>query len=307
MEKIKKLILAGGTGQIGKALTNHFKNSVDEIIITTRGESRKTGNITYIHWNGISFNNTIDFLEDADVLINLVGKNVNCRYTNANKKEIFTSRTNSISALSEAIKKLKQPPKLWIQSASATIYRHSEDKEMTEQSGEIGDGFSVDVCTTWEKTFEKETSIFNDLRKVILRTSIVLSKDEGAYPRLKTMAKFGLGGKQGNGKQMVSWIHETDLVRIIELIIKYKKLNGIFNCTAPFPIKNDLFMKELRKSLGIRFGLPAGKTLMEIGAFIISTETELVFKSRWVIPERLNNLGFQFTYPIIKEAFDQLK
>lgn len=307
MEKINKLILAGGTGQIGKALIRFYKTQVNEIIIFTRGENKTLENIKYVHWNGITLTQHKALFENTDVLINLVGRNVNCRYNQKNKKEIFTSRTNSIIAIGEVIQQLEQKPKLWIQSASATIYRHSEDKEMTETNGEIGDGFSVDVCTTWENTFLKEINQFPEIRKAILRTSLVLSKKDGVYPRLRTMAKFGLGGRQGNGQQMVSWIHEDDLVRIIDLIIKREDLDGVFNCTAPTPLTNTLFMKELRKSLGLKIGLPASETIMKIGAFIISTEAELVLKSRWVIPERLNQAGFEFTFPTVDKAFENLK
>lgn len=307
MEKINKLILAGGTGQIGKALIRFYKTQVNEIIIFTRGENKTLENIKYVHWNGITLTQHKVLFENTDVLINLVGKNVNCRYNQKNKKEIFTSRTNSIMALGEVLQLVEQKPKLWIQSASATIYRHSEDKEMTEANGEIGDGFSVDVCTTWENTFLKEINQFPEIRKAILRTSLVLSNNDGVYPRLRTMAKFGLGGRQGNGQQMVSWIHEEDLVRIIDLIMKREDLDGIFNCTAPTPLINTSFMKELRKSLGIKIGLPASEIIMKIGAFIISTEAELVLKSRWVIPERLNQAGFEFTFPTVDKAFENLK
>lgn len=307
MEKIKKIILAGGTGQIGKALITYYKSKVNEIIIFTRGENKTIENIQYVHWNGVLLTQHKALFENTDVLINLVGKNVNCRYNQKNKKEIFTSRTNSIIALGEVIQQLQQKPKLWIQSASATIYRHSEDKAMTEENGEIGNGFSVDVCTTWENTFLKEVNQFPTMRKAILRTSLVLSKNDGVYPRLKTMAKFGLGGRQGSGKQIVSWIHEDDLIQIIDLIIKQEDLNGIYNCTAPSPLTNTLFMKDLRKSLGIKIGLPASETIMKIGAFIISTEAELVLKSRWVIPERLNQIGFKFTFPTVDKAFKNLK
>lgn len=307
MENIKKLILVGGTGQIGNALISFYKNKVNEIIVFTRSQDKTIDNVHYKHWNGISLLQHCSLIENTDVLINLVGKNVNCRYNEKNKKEIFTSRTNSIIALGEVIQLLEQKPKLWIQSASATIYRHSEDKEMTEANGEIGNGFSVDVCTTWENTFLREVTQFKGMRHAILRTSLVLSKKDGVYPRLRTMAKFGVGGRQGNGKQMVSWIHEDDLVRIIDLIMKREDLDGIFNCTTPTPLTNKSFMKELRKSLGIKFGLPANETIMKMGAFIISTEAELVLKSRWVIPERLNQAGFKFTFPTVDKAFENLK
>ena len=306
MKSIKKMVLHGGTGQIGKAIINYYRNKVEEIIIFTRGESRNENNVQFLNWDGKSLNQYSELLEDIDVIINLVGKNVNCRYTEINKKEIFDSRTNSIIALSEVFQKLNNPPKIWIQSASATIYRHSEDKPMTEINGEIGEGFSVEVCKKWEATFNSETIQFPTLRKVILRTSIVMSKNDGAFPRLKTMTKLGLGGKQGNGLQMVSWIHEDDVTGIIDFIIQNESINGVINCTAPTPLSNIEFMKSLRKSMGVKFGIPASKLLLEIGALFIGTETELILKSRWVIPESLNELGYQFKYPTIEKAFKNL-
>ena len=306
MKSIQKMVLHGGTGQIGKALINYYRNKVEEIIVFTRGESRNENNVHFLNWNGKSLIQYKEILEDTDVIINLVGKNVNCRYTEANKKEIFDSRTDSIKALSEVFQNLNNPPKIWIQSASATIYRHSEDKPMTEINGEIGEGFSVEVCKKWEGTFVSETSHFPTMRTLILRTSIVMSKNDGAFPRLKTMTKFRLGGKQGNGLQMVSWIHDEDVTGIVDFIIQNDSINGVINCTAPTPLNNIEFMKSLRKSMGVKFGLPASKSLLEIGALFIGTETELILKSRWVIPERLNELGYQFKYPTIEKAFNNL-
>jgi len=306
MMTFQKIVLLGGTGQIGKALIRFYQDKAKEISVFTRGVSRIENNVNYLNWNGESLTQYVDEFEKVDLLINLVGKNVNCRYTEENKKEIFESRTKSIVALSEVITLTSTPPKVSIQAASATIYRHSEDKAMTEKNGEIGEGFSVEVCKKWEATFEKESQKFPSIRKVILRTSIVLSENEGAFPRLKTMTKFGLGGKQGNGHQMVSWIHEADVVVIIDFIVKNESIYGTFNCTAPNPITNQLFMKQLRQSLGVKFGLPAPKTLLEIGAVIIGTETELILKSRWVIPEKLTELGYKFQYPTIEKAFKHL-
>ncbi len=239
-------------------------------------------------------------------LINLAGKNVNCRYNEKNKKEIFDSRTNSIRVLSEAIATCIEAPKLWIQSASATIYRHAEDRPMTEEDGEIGTGFSVEVCKRWEKDFWKYTDQFKDIRKIILRISLVLGKEEGVFPRLKNLVRFGLGGIQGNGKQWSSWIHEEDVVKIIEFVSDHSEINGILNCTSPFPVKNKELMAIIRKCYGMPIGLPSPKWLLEMGAVIIGTETELILKSRWVLPDKLLKLGFQFQYPEISSAIDNL-
>ncbi len=177
---------------------------------------------------------------------------------------------------------------------------------MTEEDLEMGDGFSVEVCKKWEKTFWEETAQFKDMRKVILRTSMVLSKKDGVFPRLKNLTLLGLGGKQGDGKQWVSWIHEDDVTAMSEWIADHKEVNGIFNCTAPFPIKNKELMDAMLKAYRIPIGLPSPGWLLEIGAVLIGTETELILKSRWVVPDRLLKLGFQFKYPDISSAINNI-
>jgi uncharacterized protein (TIGR01777 family) len=177
---------------------------------------------------------------------------------------------------------------------------------MTEAKGILGNDFSETVCKKWEAEFNEQTKSLLNTKKVILRTSLVLSKNDGVYPRLRKMSQFGLGGKQGDGKQMVSWIHETDLINSINYIIE-NELEGVFNTTAPYPISNSDFMEKLRESINIKFHLNSPKLLLEIGAFIISTETELILKSRYVIPENLINAGFEFQYPTIDKAFYALK
>jgi uncharacterized protein (TIGR01777 family) len=306
MKKYKKIVLAGGTGQIGKALCKYYTNNTEELIILSRTTEQKQGNITCIKWDGKTLGAWAKAIDGADMLINLAGKNVNCRYTEKNKKEIFDSRTNSIEVLAQAVALCKEAPKLWIQSASATIYRHAEDRPMSEEDGETGNGFSVEVCKKWEKSFSEQTAQFKNMRKAILRTSLVLGKEDGVFPRLKNLTKFGLGGKQGNGQQWISWIHEEDVVGIIEWIATHPEIEGIINCTSPYPIKNKELMDVIRKSYGIKIGLPSPKWLLEFGAVIIGTETELILKSRWVLPEKISRSGFQFQYPKINSAIDQL-
>jgi len=225
---------------------------------------------------------------------------VNCRYTAKNKKEIFDSRLKPTKLLNRVIVDMVNPPKLFINIASATIYRHAEDHQQDELTGEIGGGFSVAVCQAWERTFfETDTP---KTRKVALRTSFVLGASDSALPRLFNLARFGLGGRQGNGEQYVSWIHEDDMARIIEWLADHPEISGVLNGTAPGPVKNKIIMKVIREVLHRPFGLPAPKWLLEIGALLIGTETELILKSRWVIPRRLLESGFKFKYPHINEA-----
>lgn len=298
-----KLIIAAGTGFLGNVLIQHFKNKFEEIVILTRGKSEIKNQIKYVNWNAKSFSGWEKELEKADVVINLAGKSVDCRYTEKNKAEILASRIDSTKILNEAILQCENPPKHFINSSTATIYRHSEDKEMDEYTGEIGNDFSMNVAKTWEKTFyEVETP---KTLKTAIRTSIVLGKNGGAFIPLKKLTQFGLGGKNGNGKQFISWIHEKDFARAIAFIIE-KELSGSINVVAPKPIRNEEFMKKLQKAIGIPFGLPIPKSLLEFGAKIIKTETELVLKSRNVIPKRLTENGFEFEFSDLENIFKNL-
>ncbi len=306
MKKYRKIVLAGGSGQIGTALCKFYADRAEKIIVLSRGEKRQEGNITYVHWDAKTQGAWIKELDEADILINLTGKNVNCRYTKKNMQEIFDSRTYSTRVLAAAIKSCKTAPKLWIQSASATIYRHAEDRPMTEKDGVIGSGFSVEVCKKWESVFLEETHDIPNMRKAILRTSLVLGKKEGVFPRLRNLTRAGLGGKQGNGKQWVSWIHEADVVNMIEWIATHRDIEGIINCTAPVPLKNNELMQLIRKGLNMPIGLPSPAWLLELGAIVIRTETELILKSRWVLPRRILKTGFQFQYPEASAAINNL-
>lgn len=300
---MKKLVIAAGTGFLGKVLIEHFKDKFDEIIILTRGKAKISGHIKYISWDAKSFSGWENEVENAIVLINLAGKSVDCRYTKKNKKEIFDSRIDSTKILNQAVLLCKNPPNHFLNASTSTIYRFSLDKQMNEIDGEIGSDFSMDIAKSWESTFF-ETSTPKTL-KTALRTSIVLGKNGGAFVPLKILTKFGFGGKQGIGNQFISWIHETDFARAIEFIIQ-KEINGIINIVSPKPTTNLLFMNTLRKQMGIPFGISTSAMLLEIGSFFIRTETELVLKSRNVIPQKLLNNGFKFQFDSIEKTFKNL-
>ncbi|WP_202703392.1 TIGR01777 family oxidoreductase [Flavobacterium sp. UGB4466] len=300
---MNKLIIAAGTGFLGQVLLHHFKDKFEEIVILTRGKSQIIDGIKYVNWNAKTFSGWENELENATVLINLAGKSVDCRYTKKNKQEILLSRIESTKILNKAVLNCKNPPKHWLNSSTSTIYRFSLDKQMDEVEGEIGNDFSINVALSWEKAFFK-TETPNTL-KTALRTSIVLGKNGGALLPLKTLAKIGFGGKQGKGNQWISWIHEDDFARAIEFIIK-KEMTGKVNIVSPNPISNTDFMQKLRKTVGVSFGIPLPKFFLEIGSFIIRTETELVLKSRNVIPKRLLEKGFAFKFENIDPAFQNL-
>jgi uncharacterized protein (TIGR01777 family) len=301
---MRKVVIAGGTGFLGSCLAKHFSDKNDRVIILTRGASRTIGSIEYKQWDGKTLGTWAECLESADVLINLNGKSVDCRYSEKNKKLIYATRLEATQVLGHAIQQCKQPPKLWINSASATIYRHSLDKEMDEFTGEIGSGFSVDVCQQWERVFK--TFNLSSTRKVIIRTGIVLGKRGGPLKPLKMLAKLGAGGKHGNGNQYFSWLHENDFVNIVEFICSNAQLNGVYNVTAPSPIPNQQFMRALRTAVGSPLGLPLPKWLLEIGAILIGTETELILKSRRVVPKRLLDAGYRFNFMTVEGALKDL-
>jgi hypothetical protein len=297
-----KIVIAGGSGYLGKLLAR-FYQSTATITILSRNNAKSIGNIRFVSWDTVTLGDWVKELEDSDMLVNLAGKSVNCRYNEKNKPEILSSRLDPTKILGEAIQLLKLPPRLWIQSSSATIYRHSEDVLMTEEGGEIGEGFSVDVCRKWEATFNR--IVLPATRKVILRTGIVLGKEDGAMPRFVKLAGTGVT-QLGNGRQFVSWLHERDFANAVEWIRTRPDVDGIFNCTSPAPVANATFMKALRSQLQIPLGFAIPRWMLAAGALIIGTETELILKSRKVYPQRLLDNGFVFEFPDLKSALVDL-
>jgi uncharacterized protein (TIGR01777 family) len=302
--KYKKIILAGGNGYLGGVLAGYYRHIADEVIILTRKPKATDGNIKTILWDGRTKGEWVKEVEGADMLINLCGKNVNCRYTAKNREEIIRSRVVPTALLNEVVGELSNPPALWINITSATIYRHAEDFAQDESTGQIGYGFSIDVCQQWEETLFSECKV--SVRKVALRMGIVLGRSDSVFPRLLNLVRFGLGGKQGNGQQYVSWVHEQDVARSTEWILEHPEMSGVINCTAPEAIKNTDLMRALRKSYGMPVGLPTPAWLLNIGARIIGTETELVLKSRWVAPKRLLDSGYQFLFAKAGYAIDDI-
>jgi len=302
--KYKKIILAGGNGYLGGVLARYYRHLAEEVIILSRKPKASDGNVKTVLWDGVNKGEWIKEIEGAEMLINLCGKNVNCRYTAQNREEIIRSRVIPTALLNEVVGELSNPPVLWINITSATIYRHAEDFAQDEATGQIGYGFSIDVCQQWEEAFFSECKA--PVRKVALRMGIVLGRSDSVFPRLLNLVRFGLGGKQGNGRQYVSWVHEQDVARSTEWILDHPEMNGVINCTAPEAIKNVDLMYTLRKSYGMPVGLPTPAWLLNIGARIIGTETELILKSRWVAPKRLLDSGYQFLFTKADYAIDDI-
>ncbi|WP_341959997.1 TIGR01777 family oxidoreductase [Planococcus maritimus] len=291
---VKKAVIAGGTGFIGAYLKEKYERLGYRVYII----SRQSGHIQWGDAQGM-----VDALDGAKLVINLAGKSVNCRYMEANKREIFNSRTKTTETLGHMIEACKKAPELWVNASTATIYRHAEDRPMTEDGGEIGRGFSVEVAKAWEDRFFSFQ--LSKTRQVALRIAIVLG-DGGVMEPYRKLVKYGLGGKQGSGRQMFSWIHIEDLYRMVRFVQHRDELAGVFNAAAPNPLTNKEWMKILRQSMNRRTGLPASKWMLETGAAALRTETELILKSRWVVPERLVREGFRFRYPALGNALADL-
>jgi hypothetical protein len=291
----KKIVIAGGTGFVGRYLTGKFKELGYYVCTISRQQN-------HVNWSNLT--EITNALDNAEMLINLAGKSVDCRYNEKNKKEILESRINTTKILGEAILNCKNPPPIWINSSTATIYRHAEDRPMTEATGQIGSGFSVHVATSWEQAFFSFK--LPQTRQVALRMAIVLGKDGGVVEPLKNLVRFGLGGKQGKGNQMFSWIHIDDLLHIILFVQQHHEISGVVNTSAPNPVNNKILMQLMRKHTRVKIGLPTPTWLLKMGAMLINTETELVLKSRWVLPERLLQIGYEFKYPNMENALKDI-
>ena len=298
-----RIVLAGGAGHLGNLLARYFHHAGHTITILSRSERPSPWPV--VVWDGEHLGDWASKLEGVDVLINLSGRSVNCRYTPANRLAIMNSRVRSTRVLGEAIAGLGNPPRLWINSSTATIYRHSLDHPMDEDTGEFGGHerevpkswrFSIEVARNWEDAFFSAQA--PGTRKIALRSAVVMSPQPGgAFDILLRLVRYGLGGTVGSGGQFVSWIHAQDFVRVIDYAISHQQFEGSINVAAPNPLPNRDFMRELRRAYGSTIGLPSPEWLLAIGTRLLQTESELVLKSRRVVPGRLLRSGFQFDFP----------
>jgi uncharacterized protein len=301
-----KIILAGGSGYLGVILAQRFIDQSNEVVVLTRSEKTVLPQgVKKVLWDGETLGDWTKELESSDVLINLSGRTVNCRYNEKNKKEIIDSRVLSTQVLASALDQLISKPKLWLNFASATIYKYSLDTDMTELTGEIGSGFSVEVCKAWEKAFFDKSN--PEVRKVALRLAMVMGLSDGPLIPLIAHAKLGLSGRHVDGKQYVSWISEVDFIEVVEFLISNETIEGPVNVCSPNPVSNQEFMKALNKVFGFGWGLYLSTWMLEVGAWVMGTETELITKSRRVVPDKLLKSGFQFKHPKVLEYFQFLK
>jgi uncharacterized protein (TIGR01777 family) len=307
---MKRIVIAGGAGFLGQALARYFLRAQWDVVILTRspGQSGLAGRL--VGWDARTPGDWTREIDGAVAVINLTGKSVNCRYDVHNRQEILASRVESTRVLGEVIGKCAQPPEVWLNAGTATVYRHTfgeawDETGQTECTAEAKDAFSVEVAWAWEKALAGAST--PRTRKVALRLGMVLGSGRNSvFPVLRRLVRLGLGGRMGSGRQFVSWVHETDFCRAIDWLIAHGDLVGPVNLVAPNPVPNGEMMRTLRQVCGAPVGLPATEWMLEIGAFILRTETELLIKSRRVIPGCLLRSGFKFQFGTIREAFEDL-
>lgn len=310
-----KVVLPGGTGQVGTILARAFVASGDEVVVLSRAPAAAHGGWRVVGWDARTLGPWAAELDGADVVVNLAGRSVNCRYTPENRRLILDSRVESTRVVGEAIARAARPPAAWLQMSTATIYAHRYDAPNDEATGVVGGGepgapdtwrFSIDVATAWERALE-EARVSAATRRVAMRSAVVMSPDRGGiFDTLLGLVRRGLGGRAGDGRQYVSWIHDADFVAAVRWLIAHDDVAGAVNLASPNPLPNDAFMRALREAWGTKIGLPAAEWMLEVGAIAMGTETELVLKSRRVVPGRLLERGFRFEHPGWPEAAREL-
>jgi hypothetical protein len=314
-----RFVLAGGSGQVGRVLARALAGDGHDVAVLSRGvtpgDTTPGGTapgaatpgvaVRSVRWDARTLGPWAQEIDGADVVINLAGRSVNCRYNAANRRAILDSRVDATRVLGAAIAAAARPPRVWLQSSTATIYAHRLDAANDERSGLLGGGepgapdtwrFSIDVARAWERELDEARTPAT--RKVAMRSAMVMSPDRGGiFDTLLTLARRGLGGPAAGGRQYISWIHHHDFTRAVRWLVEHDDVEGAVNLASPNPLPNRDFMRELRRACGARVGLPASRLMLEAGALLMRTETELVLKSRRVVPGRLLERGFAFEHP----------
>jgi len=310
-----KIVIAGGTGQIGAILCRAFSAADNEVVILSRKSAPRSA-CRSLQWDGKTLCGWTQELEGAEVVINLAGRSVNCRYEKRNRREIMESRVDSVRAIRRALEKTKQPPRVWLQAATATIYAHRFDAPNDEFTGLIGGDepnapetwrFSIDVAKAWEAAVN-EGGPLPRTRIVIMRSAMTMSPDHGGiFAHLLGLVRLGLGGRAGDGRQFISWIHEDDFCHAVEWLIQRDNFSGPVNVASPNPVPQREMMRITRWECGVPFGLPATRRMLEVAAFVHRTEAELILKSRRVVPSRLLAESFQFRFPRMEDAVREIE
>jgi uncharacterized protein (TIGR01777 family) len=307
-----KIVIPGGSGQVGTVLARAFHGAGHDVVVLSR--SLRAAPWRVVPWDGVTLGEWTSEINGADVVINLTGRSVNCRYNNKNRAEILESRVRSTRAVGAAIATSARPPRVWLQASTATIYSHRYDAPNDERCGAIGGDeanapdtwrFSIDVARAWEAAFNE--AAVPSTRKVAMRSAMTMSPDRGGiFDTLHGVVRLGLGGRVGDGRQFVSWVHHRDFVRAVSWLIEHDEISGVVNIASPNPLPHAQFMRILREAEGVPFGLSGTAWMMEIAALVHRTESELILKSRRVVPTRLLESGFTFDFPRWNEAAREL-
>lgn len=300
----KKIVLAGGTGNIGRLLTFALTQLGYQVLILSRSKNKSSHqDIKYIQWDGETLGAWVEELEDVDTLINLSGQSIQCRFTAENRKALVASRTLPTRALGEALVDLNNPPRLWINFSGISLFE-GVNGQHDEESKDYGNTFLANLSKEWEETFVQ--SITPKTQKVILRLSPVLSRDFGMFRELYPLARFGMGGQVGNGQQQVCWIHELDLVRLVTWIIHHESPAALYHACTPESVPNKEFMQDLRRAVHMPIGIPLPVLFAKVGAFFKGVESDMLLLTNNVQSSRPVNEGFSFNYPTTQQAFEQL-
>jgi uncharacterized protein (TIGR01777 family) len=303
-----RIVIPGGSGQVGTLLARAFlRDGHDVAVLSRRAVSSPWRTV---RWDGVRLGEWQREIDGSDAVINLAGRSVDCRYNARNRREILDSRVNSTRVIGEAVAGATRPPRVWLQASTATIYAHRYDAPNDEHSGILGGDepeapsawrFSIDVARAWEHTFNEMATPHT--RKVVMRSAMTMSPDPGGvFDKLARLTRLGLGGRAGDGRQYVSWVHESDVIAAVRWLIAREDLDGVVNIASPTPLAYAEFIRILRGCCGVRVGLPTPRWMLEIGAFFMRTETELILKSRRVVPARLLEGGFTFRFPTWPDA-----
>jgi len=307
-----KVVIPGGTGQVGTILARAFHSAGHDVVVV--GRATRLSPWRTINWDAKTIGAWAEELSGADAVVNLAGHTVNCRYTPKNRRLIMQSRVDTTRLVGEAIAGASPPPPVWLQASTATIYAHRFDANNDDLTGRLGGDepdapptwrFSIEVATAWERALNQAET--PKTRKVLMRSAMIMSPDRGGiFDVILRLVRFGLGGPVAGGRQYVSWIHDQDFSRAVLWLIEHQNLEGPVNLASANPLPYSQFVRALRKAWGIPFGLPATRWMLEIGAIPLQTETELILKSRRVVPRRLIDSGFAFQFPRWTEAASDL-